>query len=89
MKLMHKTARRWLAGFAVPAALTVTPKAEPLKLGYSDRPGWTLPEIANQKGWFKEAGVATELVWFDHSASLDAFPPERLMGSPWFQPRLW
>ena len=31
--------------------------AEPLKIGYSDWPGWAAWEIAIEKGWFKEAGI--------------------------------
>ena len=47
--------------------------AEPLKVAYSDWPGFTLIELAKQKGWFKEAGVDVELVWFDYLPSIDAF----------------
>lgn len=47
--------------------------AEPLKIGYSDWPGFTLFEVAKQKGWFKDAGLDVELVWFDYLPSLDAF----------------
>lgn len=48
-------------------------QAEPLKIGYSDWPGFTVLEVAKQKGFFKEAGVEVELVWFDYLPSLDAF----------------
>jgi len=48
-------------------------QAEPLKVAYSDWPGFTLIEVAKQKGWFKEAGIDVELVWFDYLPSLDAF----------------
>ena len=54
-------------------ALAVTAQAAPLKIGYSDWPGFTILEVAKQKGWFKEAGVEVELVWFDYLPSLDAF----------------
>jgi NitT/TauT family transport system substrate-binding protein len=47
--------------------------AAPLKLGYSDWPGYTVMEVAKQKGWFKDAGVDVELDWFDYSPSIDAF----------------
>ena len=50
-----------------------TAAAEPLKIGYSDWPGYTLLEVAKQKGWFKEAGVDVDLVWFDYLASIDAY----------------
>ena len=47
--------------------------AEPLKIGYSDWPGWVAWQVAQDKGWFKEAGVEVKLEWFDYSASMDAF----------------
>jgi NitT/TauT family transport system substrate-binding protein len=49
------------------------PAAEPLKIAYSDWPGFTILEVAKQKGWFKEAGVDVELTWFDYGPSIDAF----------------
>lgn len=55
------------------AALAATVKAEPLKVAYSDWPGFTLIEVAKQKGWFKEAGIEVELLWFDYLPSMDAF----------------
>lgn len=48
-------------------------KAEPLKIAYSDWPGWVAWEIAIQKGWFKEAGVDVEFMWFDYVPSMDAY----------------
>ncbi len=45
----------------------------PLKIAYSDWPGWVAWDIAVQKGWFKEAGVDVELVWFEYVPSMDAF----------------
>jgi NitT/TauT family transport system substrate-binding protein len=50
----------------------VAPKA-PLKIAYSDWPGWTAFEIAIQKGWFKEAGVDVEFAWFEYAPSMEAF----------------
>ena len=47
--------------------------AAPIKIAYSDWPGWTVLEVAKQKGWFKEAGLDVELDWFDYSPSIDAF----------------
>jgi NitT/TauT family transport system substrate-binding protein len=47
--------------------------AEPLKVGYSDWPGWVAWQVAIDKGWFKEAGVDVTFQWFDYSASMDAF----------------
>lgn len=54
-------------------ALAGKVSAEPLKIGYSDWPGYTIFEVAKQKGWFKEAGVDVDLVWFDYLPSIDAF----------------
>jgi NitT/TauT family transport system substrate-binding protein len=54
-------------------SLAASIHAAPLKIGYSDWPGYTAFEIAAQKGWFKDAGVDVELTWFDYSASIDAF----------------
>jgi len=47
--------------------------AEPLKVGYSDWPGWVAWQVAIDKGWLKEAGVDVTFQWFDYSASMDAF----------------
>lgn len=63
-----------LAAFLTTLACTAwSALAEPLKIAYSDWPGFTVIELAKQKGWFKEAGVEVELVWFDYLPSLDAF----------------
>jgi NitT/TauT family transport system substrate-binding protein len=47
--------------------------AEPLKVAYSDWPGWVAWEIAIQKGWFKEAGVDIEFKWLEYAPSMEAF----------------
>ena len=47
--------------------------AEPLKIAYSDWPGWVAWEIGVQKGWFKEAGVEVEFLRFDYVPSMDAY----------------
>jgi NitT/TauT family transport system substrate-binding protein len=47
--------------------------AEPLKIGYSDWPGWVAWQVAIEKNWFKEADVNVKFEWFDYSASMDAF----------------
>lgn len=54
--------------------------AEPLKIGYSDWPGWIAWEVAIQKGWFKEAGVDVEFVWMEYVPSMDAFAAGKLDG---------
>lgn len=52
--------------------------AGPLKIGYSDWPGWVAWEVAIEKGWFKEAGLEVEFEWFDYVASMDAFAAGKL-----------
>lgn len=63
--------RHLLASLAVCAASAL--QAAPLKVAYSDWPGWTAFAIAEQKGWFKEAGVEVELLWFEYGPSMEAF----------------
>lgn len=48
-------------------------KAPPLKIAYSDWPGWIAWDIAAQKNFFKDAGVEVELVWFEYGPSMEAF----------------
>ena len=52
--------------------------AEPLKIGYSDWPGWVAWEVGIEKGWFKEEGVEVKFEWFDYVASMDAFAAGKL-----------
>lgn len=47
--------------------------SEPLRVGYSDWPGWVLWEVAIQKQWFKQEGLDVKFEWFDYVASMDAF----------------
>jgi len=61
-----------VSGCQKKAAAVATPKA-PLKIAYSDWPGWTAFEIAIQKGWFKDAGVDVQFSWFEYAPSMDAF----------------
>lgn len=71
---------RALLSAALAFACAASLHAEPLKIGYSDWPGFTIFEVAKQKGWFKEAGVEVELVWFDYLPSLDAFSAGKIDG---------
>jgi NitT/TauT family transport system substrate-binding protein len=67
---------RWIACLVIFASLTALRpalSADTLKIGYSDWPGYTVFEVANQKGWFKDAGVDVQMVWFDYGPSIDAF----------------
>ena len=52
--------------------------AKPLKIGYSDWPGWVAWEIAIEKDMFKKADVDVEFEWFDYVASMDAFAAGQL-----------
>ena len=61
-------------------ALYGTVRAEPLKIAYSDWPGWVAWEIGVQKGWFKEAGVDVEFLWFDYVPSMDAYVAGKVDG---------
>ncbi|HEY3598977.1 MAG TPA: ABC transporter substrate-binding protein [Paraburkholderia sp.] len=80
--LSSRVVRRALAGAA--AALVVgiaaapAHAAAPLKIGYSDWPGFVAFQIAIDKGWFKDENVAVDFEWFDYSASLDAFSAGKL-----------
>ncbi|MGJ8634506.1 MAG: ABC transporter substrate-binding protein, partial [Luteolibacter sp.] len=47
--------------------------AEPLKIAYSDWPGWIAWEVGIQKGWFKEEGVEVEFAWMDYVESMDGY----------------
>lgn len=55
-------------------------RAETLKLAYSDWPGYTVMEIAKQKGWFKDAGLDVELDWFEYLPSIDAYSAGKVDG---------
>lgn len=48
-------------------------KREPLKIAYSDWPGWVAWDIAVEKGWFKAAGVDVSLIWLEYVPSMEAF----------------
>lgn len=54
-------------------AVVAVRASEPLKVAYSDWPGWTAWEIAIQKGWFKEAGLDVQFVWMEYGPSMEAF----------------
>ena len=77
------SARTVLAAVAFVASLSFTGlsnAATPLKVGYSDWPGWVAWQVAIEKGWFKEAGVDVQFEWFDYVASMDAFTAGKIDG---------
>ena len=75
-KIIGKKLKRLVTMSVIPLAILCAQSshaAQPLKIGYSDWPGWVAWQVAIDKGWFKEAGVAVDFEWFDYSASMDAF----------------
>jgi len=82
LPLPKRAALRWMSTLVLSACALVTSPAshaaEPLKIGYSDWPGWVAWQVAIDKGWFKEAGVDVKFEWFDYSASMDAFTAGKL-----------
>ena len=77
------SARHLITATAFTASLLFTGlsnAAEPLKIGYSDWPGWVAWQVAIEKGWFKEAGVDVKFEWFDYVASMDAFAAGKIDG---------
>ncbi|TCJ14950.1 transporter substrate-binding domain-containing protein [Parasulfuritortus cantonensis] len=75
-KSFGSTMKHLLARVILPATAALAFAAQaapPLKIGYSDWPGWVAWQVAIDKGWLKEAGVAVDFEWFDYSASMDAF----------------
>ncbi|GAB1261526.1 ABC transporter substrate-binding protein [Aurantivibrio plasticivorans] len=76
---MKSRAMKRLAGIMTSLLMTAAAHAaEPLKIGYSDWPGWVAWEIAIEKEMFKEVGVDVEFEWFDYVASMDAFAAGQL-----------
>lgn len=51
---------------------------EPLKIGYSDWPGWVAWEIGLKKGWFEEEGVEVSFEWMDYVESMEAYGAGKL-----------
>jgi NitT/TauT family transport system substrate-binding protein len=78
MKYLNRILRNSLCALLLSLAGAFTHAAEPLKIGYSDWPGWVAWEIAIEKDWFKEEGVDVEFEWFDYVASMDAFAAGKL-----------
>ena len=75
--------KRLFMGTALTATIlfsSLSNAAAPLKVGYSDWPGWVAWQVAIEKGWFKEAGVDVQFEWFDYVASMDAFAAGKIDG---------
>ena len=76
VKHIQSTLKTLLTRLVIPVVAAVSfsaQAAQPLKIGYSDWPGWVAWQVAIDKGWFKEAGVPVTFEWFDYTASMDAF----------------
>ncbi|MFA5082816.1 MAG: ABC transporter substrate-binding protein [Hydrogenophilaceae bacterium] len=81
LKHLGSTMKRLLTRVILPATAAVAfsaHAAQPLKIGYSDWPGWVAWQVAIDKGWFKEAGVPVNFEWFDYTASMDAFSASKI-----------
>lgn len=83
MKTIHKPGlsqycKRLCAALILGLAGIQAAAAAPLKIGYSDWPGWVAWEIAIEKGWFKKKGVEVEFSWFDYVASMEAYAAGQL-----------
>lgn len=66
--------KKGLLSFALLAMVSsVSAEKTPLKIAYSDWPGWVAWEIGIQKDWFTEEGVDVEFLWFDYVPSMDAY----------------
>jgi NitT/TauT family transport system substrate-binding protein len=65
---------------AAPAEPTAqaAPAGGPLRIAYSDWPGWVAWEIGIQKGWFKEEGVDVDFKWFEYVPSMEAFSASKV-----------
>jgi NitT/TauT family transport system substrate-binding protein len=78
MKTIHtpdwlQRCKRFGAALILGLAAFNSATAAPLKIGYSDWPGWVAWEVAIEKGWFKQKGVEVEFAWFDYVASMEAY----------------
>ena len=80
----RKPLLHWALGLffalALGAGHSAAAPAAPLKIGYSDWPGWVAWQVAIDKGWLKEAGINATFEWFDYSASMDAFSGGKIDG---------
>ncbi|MGC4033844.1 MAG: ABC transporter substrate-binding protein [Tepidisphaeraceae bacterium] len=72
MRSVLHACRVWFSAAVVGVCATFV-HAEPLKIAYSDWPGWSTFDVAKEKGFFKEAGVDVELVWMEYLPSMEAF----------------
>jgi NitT/TauT family transport system substrate-binding protein len=62
-----------VAGFGLSLPALPAAAAEPLRIAYSDWPGWVAWQVAIERKLFEKKGVAVEFLWFDYVASMDAY----------------
>jgi NitT/TauT family transport system substrate-binding protein len=70
---MNLLRRLTLLALLAVAPISTAFAASPLRIAYSDWPGWVAWEVAIQKGWIKQAGVEAEFLWFEYAPSMEAF----------------
>jgi NitT/TauT family transport system substrate-binding protein len=70
---MHFALRCFVFGLVAVSGFLTVAHAEPLKIAYSDWPGWVAWEIGIQKNWFKDSGVDVQFMWYDYAPSMDAY----------------
>ncbi|HVY38463.1 MAG TPA: hypothetical protein VHM31_11020, partial [Polyangia bacterium] len=58
---------------AAPATPPPPAAKPPLRIAFSDWPGWTAFEVGIEKGWFKDAGLDVKFDWFEYAPSMEAF----------------
>lgn len=49
----------------------------PLRVAYSESPGWNALEIAVERGWFRNVGLRVELTALDYVSAVDGFSARR------------
>jgi len=77
-----RSAARLACACIISLTYLASASAEPLKIGYSDWPGWVAWEVAIEKKLFEKAGVDVKFEWFDYVASMDAFAAGQLDAVP-------
>jgi NitT/TauT family transport system substrate-binding protein len=81
MTMLRRTAIvALLAWAAASAAVSAQAAGTPLRIGYSDWPGWVAWQVAIDKGWLTQAGLDVTFDWFDYSASMEAFAAGKIDG---------
>ena len=79
---MKMSGRMWIVGLVCALFVGMVPArswaADPLKIAYSDWPGWVAWEVAIQKGFFKDEGVDVQFTWLEYAPSMDAFSANKV-----------